>query len=204
MKKTLYPKTLRIGNNKIIITEKLDGSNLWIFKINWKILIAQRNNCFYEDEIEWESLYKWLKGWLKENKLDLLEWRWVFWEWIWMGKISYWETDINKRFYIFAKANINEKLEISNLNYNIELFVFPFESQNIPNCMWIVPELSYSWNIDLSSLDILYNDYRKKVNRKVEWFIINDNNIIKKYVRLKNWILTKHITYEEKTNWNAF
>ncbi len=194
MKKTLYPKTPRVWNDKIIITEKLDGSNLWIFKINWKILIAQRNNCFYEDELNKSLMYKWLFSWLNENKdkLDLLEWRWVFGEWIGMGKIWYWETDINKRFYIFAKANIDEELEISNLNYNRDLFIYPFESQNIPNCMWIVPELSYSWNIDISSLDILYNDYCIKVNRKVEWFIINNNNIIKKYVRLKNWKLTEH------------
>lgn len=199
MKKTLYPKTPRVWNDNIIITEKLDGSNLWLFKINWKLLIAQRNNCFYEDELEWENLYKWLFWWIKENKdkINLCEWSWIFGEWIWMWKIWYWES-LNKRFYIFAKANIDENLEVRSINYNSDLFIYPFESQKIPECIWVVPLVDYTWPTDIDSLDILYNDYCNKVNRQVEWFIMNNNNIIKKYVRHKNWQLTEHYFNKNK------
>lgn len=53
VKLTLYPKTQRVAlTNKIVITEKLDGSNLGIFKVRGKLLIAQRNYVFIEDELE--------------------------------------------------------------------------------------------------------------------------------------------------------
>lgn len=53
IKKTLYPKTKRVTfKNRIVITEKLDGSNIGFFKVNGKLLIAQRNNIISIDEIE--------------------------------------------------------------------------------------------------------------------------------------------------------
>ena len=53
IKQTLYPKTKRVQfKNRIIITEKLDGSNIGIFKVNGKLVIAQRNYIFDIDEIE--------------------------------------------------------------------------------------------------------------------------------------------------------
>jgi hypothetical protein len=195
MNKTLYPKTARIWNCKIIITEKLDGSNLWIFKINWKILIAQRNHCFYTDELDKSLMYKWLFVRLNENKdkLDLCEWSWIFGEWIWMGQINYTWTDIDKKFYIFAKANIDENLEVRNLNYDRSLFIHPFESKIIPDFIWVVPWILETDVISIDKLDNLYDSYHKLVNRKVEWFIINNNNQITKYVRFKNWKESKHI-----------
>jgi len=195
MEKTLYPKTARIWNSKIIITEKLDGSNLWIFKINWKLLIAQRNNCFYIDEFLSVYAYKWLIWWLNENadNLDLHEWSWIFGEWIWMWKIWYWETDINKKFYIFAKANIDENLEVRNINYDRNLFIYPFESKIIPDFIWVVPLLWEFSSISIDDLNIQYDRYCENVWRKVEWFIINNNNQITKYVRFKNWKESKHI-----------
>lgn len=52
-KKTLYPKTKRVQfKNRAVITEKLDGSNIGFFKVNGKLLIAQRNNIFTIDELE--------------------------------------------------------------------------------------------------------------------------------------------------------
>lgn len=36
-----------------------------------------------------------------------------------------------KWFDMFAKANINEEFELSNLIYNHELFIYPFVSQNM-------------------------------------------------------------------------
>lgn len=53
IKKTLYPKTKRVQfKNRVTITEKLDGSNIGFFKVNGKLLIAQRNNIFEIDELE--------------------------------------------------------------------------------------------------------------------------------------------------------
>ena len=57
IKKTIYPKTERVkisNENVCEITEKLDGSNLCIFKLNEKIYIAQRNNIYTIDEINTE------------------------------------------------------------------------------------------------------------------------------------------------------
>ena len=49
IKRTLYPKTKRVQyKNRVVITEKLDGSNIGFFKVNGELVIAQRNNilCF--------------------------------------------------------------------------------------------------------------------------------------------------------------
>ena len=48
IKKEIYPKTQRVicEGAKIQITEKLDGSNLVIFKLNDDLYIAQRNTIF--------------------------------------------------------------------------------------------------------------------------------------------------------------
>lgn len=193
MKKTLYPKTTRVKDEKIIITEKLDGSNLWIFNLWWEFYIAQRNNIFKMDELTKENSYKWLIWWLDENigEIDLCEWAWVFWEWIWMGKINYWET-LTKKFYIFAKFNINSNFEARNIIYNRDLFIYPFKWQKIPDCMWIVPLVEYSYTVTIADLNQLYQQYSIGLNRPCEWFIINNNNQIQKYVRLKNWKLEEH------------
>jgi hypothetical protein len=52
-----------------------------------------------------------------------------------MGQINYIDSDIDKKFYIFAKANIDERLEAYNIIYYPELFIYPFESQKIPDCI---------------------------------------------------------------------
>ena len=45
IKRTLYPKTKRVQyKNRVVITEKLDGSNIGFFKVNGELVIAQRNN----------------------------------------------------------------------------------------------------------------------------------------------------------------
>lgn len=193
MEKTLYPKTKRINDWKTIITEKLDWSNLGLFKLNGELIIAQRNNVYKYSELTKNNSYKWLIVWLNDNleKIDLQEWSWVFGEWIWMGQINYWEN-LEKRFYIFAKANINENLDVRNIIYDRELFIYPFISQTIPDCMWIVPLIDYDWPVDIDNLNVLYDRYCENVWRNVEWFIINNNNNISKYVRYKRWNLTEH------------
>lgn len=45
IKKSIYPKTKRLKlKNEVTITEKMDGSNLVIFKKDSNIFIAQRSN----------------------------------------------------------------------------------------------------------------------------------------------------------------
>lgn len=114
-------------------------------------------------------------------------------EWLGMGKLKYNVVEFDKRFYMFAKANIDEKFELYNIYYNHELFIYPFEEAIIPNCIGIVPTVSkLKYMPKKENLDILYNKYVKKVNRCVEGFIVNTNNSIRKYVRMKNGKLQEH------------
>ena len=52
------------------LTEKLDGSNLVIFKKNDELYIAQRNNIFKINELEEnkDKLYKGLLQWINNNR----------------------------------------------------------------------------------------------------------------------------------------
>lgn len=197
IKKTLYPKTKRVlFKNKVVITEKLDGSNIGFFKVNGKLLIAQRNNIFEITELEEnkDKLYRGLKGWLEENGKDLeeklIEGSGFFGEWIGMGKIKY--PDLDKKIYMFAKANY-EKGEIKNLFYDHELFIYPFENQEIPEYIGIVPVVEERESYpDVETLDYNYEIYKIGLNRNVEGFIIAQNNNVNKYVRMKNGQLQDH------------
>ena len=195
LKKTLYPKTKRVKlENKVVITEKLDGSNIGFFKVNGELVIAQRNNIFLIGELEEnkQKLYRGLMAWLEEHGEDLknklIEGSGFFGEWMGMGKLKY--PDLDKKVYMFAKANY-DKGEIKNLYYEHELFKYPFENQQIPEYVGIVPvveERSYYPNIE--ELNYIYENY--KVDRNVEGFIIAQNNNVNKYVRMKNGKLQDH------------
>ena len=197
IKKTLYPKTKRVlYKNKIVITEKLDGSNIGLFKVNGELLVAQRNNIFLMSELEEnkQMLYKGLLGWLQEHGEDLknrlIEGSGFFGEWIGMGKLKYPELD--KKVYMFAKANY-QKGEIKNLYYEHELFMYPFENQEFPEYIGIVPVVQERESqLNVEGLDLLYIYYTNKVNRNVEGFIIAQNNNVNKYVRMKNGKLQEH------------
>lgn len=201
LKKEIYPKTERVicEGAKVQITEKLDGSNLVIFKLNDDIYIAQRNNIFEFNELieNKDKLYKGLYQWLKDNYLvlyaELYEGSAICGEWIGMGKLKYSIDEFDKRFYMFAKANITPDFNLYNLIYNHELFIYPFKSQIIPNFIGIVPVVTEINNIpNKSQLDNIYEKYCKKVNRNVEGFVINYSNKITKYVRMKNGKLSEH------------
>lgn len=197
IKNTLYPKTKRVQyKNRVVITEKLDGSNIGFFKINGELIIAQRNNIILLNEIEEckNVLYGGLYGWLKEYGEDLqnklIEGSGFFGEWIGMGKIKY--TDLDKRVYMFAKANY-VKGEIRNLYYEHELFIYPFENQEFPEYIGIVPVVEERETFpDIETLDYKYEIYKTKVDRNVEGFIIAQNNNVNKYVRMKNGKLEAH------------
>lgn len=205
IKKEIYPKTKRVicEGIKVEITEKLDGANLVIFKLNDEIHIAQRNTIFKYDEIDEykQMLYKGLYQWLKDNYLILFAELWegsaICGEWLGMGKLKYDVGSFDKRFYMFAKANITPDFDLYNLIYNHELFIYPFKSQIIPNFIGIVPVVTRITNIpNKAQLDNIYQKYCDKVNRNVEGFVVNYNDNITKYVRMKNGKLAEHFDRE--------
>jgi len=139
-------------------------------------------------------LYKGLLGWIQENGEDLknrlIEGSGFFGEWIGMGKIKY--PDLDKKVYMFAKANY-DKGEIKNLYYEHELFIYPFENQEFPEYIGIVPVVQELETIpDIETLDCIYDIYKTNKQRNVEGFIIAQNNNVNKYVRMKNGNLEPH------------
>lgn len=206
VKQCIYPKTPRtktIGET-IEMTEKLDGSNLVIFKKDDIVYIAQRNTIFTIDEAleNKDKIYTGLYQWLLDNKNvlqeELIENSAICGEWLGMGKIKYTIDKFDKRYYMFAKANINENMELINIHYNHDLFIYPFKSQVIPNFIGIVPVVGHICYLpDKERLDTMYERYIKKVNRQVEGFVINCMDNISKYVRYKNG---KLVEYSEDTH----
>lgn len=202
IKKSIYPKTERVKveqSNVCEVTEKLDGSNMCIFKKDDILYIAQRNNIFSIEELEEvkEKLYSGLYAWLVEHKevleKELRNDSCICGEWLGMGKLKYDVGKFDKRYYMFAKANINDDLELYNIYYYHALFKYPFNSLEIPNFIGVVP-VAYELGIvpDKIKLDELYEKYCNKVNRNVEGFVVNYTNKITKYVRMKNGKLQEH------------
>lgn len=200
IKKEIYPKTKRVScmGDKVELTEKLDGSNLVIFKKNDELYVAQRNNIFKINELEEnkDKLYKGLLQWINDNREsfeDLHNDSAVCGEWIGMGQIKYPVDEFDKRYYMFAKANMDDEFNLYNLIYDHNLFIYPFQSQEIPKCMGIVPVVTELNIIPTKEhLDSIYEKYYKSVNRNVEGFVVNYKNIITKYVRMKNGQLREH------------
>jgi hypothetical protein len=131
IKKEIYPKTVRIGlTPNIIITEKLDGSNIGFFVLNHVLHIATRSNILTLNEIEGckDIMYKGLYGWLVQHGEDLhyalQEGSAILGEWIGMGKLKYDFGD--RRFFMFAKGNVDQEFNLTNLKYDPELFHYSF------------------------------------------------------------------------------
>jgi hypothetical protein len=209
LKKEIYPKTPRIKElgEKFYLTEKLDGSNLVFFKKDDELYIALRSNIIAFAEIDEQKgmLYKGLYQWLQNNgtklKEQLNEGSAVCGEWLGMGNIKYDSNIFSKHFYMFAKANIDESFSLYNLKYDHNLFVYPFIDKEIPDFIGVVPEVT-ELNImpNKEILDNIYEEYLNKVNRPVEGFVINYQNIICKYVRMKN---NKIVEYSESDHKNS-
>ena len=206
IKKEIYPKTPRVicKGAKVQITEKLDGSNLVIFKFNDEVYIAQRNNILSLNELDdnKDKLYKGLYQWLNDNRevleVELYEGSAICGEWLGMGKLKYPVDEFDKRFYMFAKARITNMFELENIMYDHSLFIYPFNSQVIPNFIGIVPVVTEIRNIpNKEQLDVIYTKYCEKVGRDVEGFVVNYNNSVTKYVRMKNGKLAEHFDREE-------
>lgn len=205
IKQTLYPKTKRVSCNGdlVTITEKIDGSNLCIFKHNDELYIAQRNNIINVDkELEeskklvYKGLYQWLMDHKEFLKEELHEGSVICGEWIGMGCLKYSVDEFDKRFYMFAKANVsteNDTIELTNLNYEHSLFIYPFASQTIPSFIGTVPFVKEMNVIPTKEhLDSVYIKYCETVGRNVEGFVVSYKNIISKYVRMKNGQLREH------------
>ena len=200
IKKKLYPKTQRLTNKtNYFVTEKLDGSNLSFFKLNDTLYIAQRNMIYTIDEIEelkqkmYLGLYEWLQKHANDLKNTLNDGSVIIGEWIGMGKIKYGDTLGSNKFFMFAKANVNEKLEIYNLRYDHDLFFYPFTDQIIPDFISLVPIVAEGvTDFTLADMDYLYDHVTRNLNRKVEGFILSNGTTVRKYVRYKNGELTDH------------
>lgn len=205
IKKEIYPKTprLKINGDRVYVTEKLDGSNLVFFKKNDILYVAQRKSIFAIDELEEVkgALYKGLYQWLLDNKnilqKELYEGSAICGEWLGMGQLKYTIDEFDKKWYMFAKARVDDDFKLGDFNYYHENFIYPFESQEIPKFIGVVPEVA-ELNVlpTKEHLDSIYQKYCDKVGRNVEGFVINFHNIISKYVRMKNGKLQEHFDRE--------
>ena len=204
IKKSIYPKTTRLGRHKttVTITEKLDGSNLVFFKhpVSEELWIAQRNRMYRLSQIDgpevFQGILKGLYGWLKEHgetlRDELHAGSAVVGEWIGMGRIKY-DLDQMNRFHIFAKANVSKDLELYNIKYDNELFIYPFKDQIIPNYMSVVPLIEDLHAFpSVEYMDELYREYSHSLGRSVEGFCVSDGQLVRKYVRMKNGNLQDH------------
>ena len=209
IKKEMYPKTkrMKIDGDLVQITEKLDGSNLVIFKKNDELYFGQRKNIFSLAELEevkticYKGLYQWAKDYGNILKDKLNEGSAICCEWLGMGTLKYTIDEFDKRLYMFAKANIDDDFNLYNLIYDHELFIYPFIDTIIPPFIGVVPVVA---NIKVlpnkKYLDSLYDKYKEQVgNRNVEGLVMNYDNNICKYVRMKSGKLVEYSDQDRKS-----
>lgn len=216
--KEIYGKTKRIknGGESFTYTEKLDGSNLVFFKKDGQLYMCQRKNIFSLDEMDKMKgkFYRGLEGWLnehgKELEEELHEGSAICGEWLGMGAIKYSDSELDKRWYMFAKANISDDFGLYNISYNHDLFIYPFESQEIPSYLGIVPTIHTNPTAlfngvictvapNKAVLDEIYRQYCDYVKRPVEGIVVAYNDTITKYVRYKNGKMCDYDENEHKS-----
>lgn len=200
LKKSIYGKTKRFSLTnapKIEVTEKLNGANMAIFKKDGVIYVAQRNNIFDETELD-KVNYKGLQGWmtdhLQELKDNLHEGSVICGEWLTVDDLKhYYEGRLDKHFYQFAKANINEKFDLWNVQYYHENFGYSWDNDYRPDFIGEVPVVRVSEQLlDINELNHMYDVYALNQDRWVEGFVVNYMNSVVKYVRRKSGQLEDH------------
>lgn len=159
-KKSLYGKTSRLSK-QIVVTEKLDGSNLIFLKKDGKIHVATRNYIYPLEGIEQykDRLYKGLCEWLQENKFDMPEGTVLMGEWMGMGRKYKRQF---KKFNLFAVGKYQNDQLIETI-YDIDLV-------QLPEFMGKVPVVQV--DADIRNLQEILDDYRKKVDDEVEGLIV--------------------------------
>lgn len=60
-----------------------------------------------------------------------------------MGKLKYTVDEFDKKFYMFAIANVNPLMEIYNIRYYYNLFAHIFKSLEVPKYIGIAPDAYY-------------------------------------------------------------
>lgn len=201
IKKEIYPKTKRLGvDTKIQVTEKLDGSNLVLFKKNGELFIAQRSTIYNFKEIESSKMYKGLYGWLEQYHDDLLnsllDDRAICCEWLGMGQIKY-DNRFNDNLFMFAKALVNEEYKLENIRYYLDELKYAFVNEEVPSYIKEVPLIYLGEDTNWLSKERLDEHYQYLLDTsdyKHEGFVINYLGNVIKYVRMKNGKLTEHQT----------
>lgn len=216
--KEVYGKTKRIKNTgeSFTYTEKLDGANLVFFKKDGKLHICQRKYIFTLDEMDKMKgkFYRGLEGWLNDYgqqlEADLHEGSVICGEWLGMGAIKYSDSEFDKRWYMFAKANIDDNYNLYNIMYNHDLFIYCFDTEGFPSYLGVVPVIHTNPTAlfngvictvvpNKAILDVIYEQYCDYVKRPVEGIVIAYNNTITKYVRYKGG---KPCEYDENEHKN--
>ena len=207
VKKEIYPKTQRIKENGEIftITEKLDGSNCVFFKKDNTLYIALRKTIITLDELEeykhilYKDMYNWLSDYGKILEELLNNNSAICGEWLGMGNINYEDTEIEDKYYMFAKANIDDDYHLYNISYDENLFIYPFINKEIPSFIKKVPIVVKTTDMPTKEyLDNLYDVYIMSVNRLVEGFVISYYDIVRKYIRMKKGKLVEYSENDRK------
>lgn len=196
IKRELYPKTPRMKNNgtPFIVTEKLDGQNISIYKKDGLLYVGLRKNVFPVCELielgAKNNNYKPFADWFAEHKDDLLtqlyEGSCIHGEWIDDKQHirDYKANGFDKMIYLFAKSRISDDGKICNLNYHLDELKYPFEDKQIPDYLGVVPLVCEMFVVPTKeSMDKVYDEYTDGLNRRVEGLVVSRNNIIEKYLR---------------------
>lgn len=219
LKLQLYEKTKRIDDHTFewLVTEKLDGSNLTLFRDGACIVVALRNYLYWwQDDSDLTAndkgrFYPGLLDWLHVHRDKLWEVLWsdvaVCGEWLGQGHLKYPESFA--RFNIFAVASVYLSLDsesdlhvsLANYNYDPLTFGYGFRDGKIPDYIGSVPVVARtSKPPSVAELDALYDTYSEQVGRPVEGLVVSMKNVPQrrcKYLRMKNGSLRPHQTEAE-------
>lgn len=184
-KKTMYPKTLRVSNESYFVTEKIDGSNLGLAKVNGELLIFTRNNILTTDEsLDYPGLRLFLDTY-QDQVLDfLVDDTVIFGEWLGQGRIKYKvdKQDMSKRFYAFAIAGLTEdfmETEGTRFRYMKYVHEFPQNLGEQPEWLNYAPFLGKTSTLE--EAQELYEPISRLDNESVSEgiVIVNGNNPMK-------------------------